>query len=215
MNIEAQAPKDPRQAILQLARQLFFEKSYSKVLMADLARQLGMSKKTLYLYFDGKEDLLKAVIKEYLAEGRLEIEQILGDTRLDFEEKASRYFSYVGSRLLAVNRQLMTDIRKHAPGSWQLLHDYKIEAAYMRFNALLEEGMAKGAVRQDINRSLAVILYASALETIFNPDYTRQLPEQLTAAIPDNASEAFDGLVRIIFEGILHTKQANPHINAI
>ncbi|MDX5417899.1 MAG: TetR/AcrR family transcriptional regulator [Hymenobacteraceae bacterium] len=206
MATETQAPQNPRQAILQLARQLFFEKGYSKVLMADLARQLGMSKKTLYLYFDGKEDLLKAVIKEYLAEGRQEIERILNDSNLNFEEKMAQYFSYVGSRLLAVSRQLMADIRKHAPGSWQLLYDYKVDAAFMRFNALLQEGMEKGYVRQDINRSLAVILYASALETIFNPDYTRQLPEQLTEAIPENASEVFDGLVRIIFEGVLHKK---------
>lgn len=206
MTTQTQESVDIRQNIIRLARQLFFAHGYNKVLMADLARQLGMSKKTLYLYFDGKEDLLNAVIREYLAEGQKEIELILRDPALNFEEKASRYFSYVGSRLLAVNRQLMADIRKNAPGSWQLLQNNMVEAAFLRFNKLLEEGMKKGHVRKEVNRPLAVILYASALETVFNPDYTKQLPPELTEAMPESNAAIFEGLVSIIFKGLLEKK---------
>ncbi|MHC2990790.1 TetR family transcriptional regulator [Pontibacter sp. HJ8] len=206
METPTEAPKDIRQTIIARARELFFTHGYTKVLMSELARQLGMSKKTLYLYFDGKEDLLNAVIRDYLAEGQQEIERILNDTGLEFEEKAIRYFRYIGNRLLVVNRQLMTDIRKNAPGSWQLLYNYKVEAAFKRFHTLLNEGMRKGHVRQDINRPLAVLLYSSVLETIFNPDHTRQLPQELTDALPDSATTVFDGLVNILFKGLLAKK---------
>lgn len=174
--------------------------------MAQLAKELGMSKKTLYQYFDGKEDVLKAVMKEYLAESTRKVERILQDRELDFKDKISQIFSYVGTRLSAVNGQFIADIKKNAPSSWQLLQNYKVEAAFLRFNALLEEGVQKGHVRKDINRPLAVVLYASALETIFNPDFTKQVPDELTRQMPEGSAQVFDGLVRVIFEGVLQEK---------
>jgi AcrR family transcriptional regulator len=56
METPTEAPKDIRHTIIERAQELFFTHGYTKVLMSELARQLGMSKKTLYLYFDGKED---------------------------------------------------------------------------------------------------------------------------------------------------------------
>jgi AcrR family transcriptional regulator len=203
MEIQTDTATATRNTILQRARELFFTHGYSNVLMADLARQLSMSKKTLYQYFDGKEDLFRAVLKEYLAEGQREIERILQDDQLEFQEKLSQVFSYFGSRLLAVNSRFIADIKKNAPAGWQLLQDYKKEAAYLRFNALLEEGVQKGYLRKDINRPLAVILYASALETIFNPDFTSQMPPKLIDQMPDSTAGVFDGLVTIILEGVL------------
>lgn len=52
-----------RKAILAGAAQLFSGRRYQELRMADLARQLGLGKGTLYLYFRTKEALFLAVLR--------------------------------------------------------------------------------------------------------------------------------------------------------
>jgi AcrR family transcriptional regulator len=197
---------NPKDKIVLKARNLFFANGYTKVLMADIAKELGMSKKTLYQYFDGKEELLNVVIKEYQIEVQAGVENILSDISLDFPEKVSQIFRYVGTKLHAINPLLLNDVKDNSPKSWELVQTYKADAAFLRFNSLLDEGVKKGYIRKEINRSLAVLLYASALETILNPDFTRQMPNALTDQIPSSPDSVFDGLVNIIFNGVLTDK---------
>jgi AcrR family transcriptional regulator len=193
----------PKVLILQEARQQFFSHGYSKVIMADLAKQLGMSKKTLYQYFRGKEELLHAVMREFLDALQLEVEQLLREDEQDYARKADELFHTVGQRFAQINGQLLTDVRKQAPKTWQLLQDYRTEAAFIRFRALLEEGKRKGHIRQDANLTLAVLLYASALEKILDPEYIRQVPQELMQELTYTPSVVYEGLASIIFHGVL------------
>lgn len=192
-----------KDTIVKTAREQFFSFGYSKVLMADLARQLGMSKKTLYQYFRGKEELLHAVMKRFLDALQQEVEQLLQQDEADFVRKADQVFHTVGQRFAQINGQLLTDIRKQAPKTWQLLQDYRTEAAFTRFRSLLEEGKRKGSIRQDANLTLAVLLYASALEKILDPAYIRQVPEELMQELTYTPSVVYEGLASIIFHGVL------------
>lgn len=194
---------NPRDRIIAEAKSLFFVHGYSKVLMADLAKRLGMSKKTLYQYFSGKEELLNVIIRQHAQDIQQEVEFILADKQLLFPDKTRRIFSYVGTKLHDINADFVLDIKKNAPSAWQLLQKHKTDAAFLRFNSLLEEGYEKGYVRSSINRSLAVLLYASALETILNPEFTDQVPKELIQDMPKTPGEVFDGLVKVIFKGIL------------
>lgn len=194
---------NPKTVILQEAQQQFFSHGYSKVLMADLARQLGMSKKTLYQYFRGKEELLYAVMKQFLGNLQQEVERLLQEEEQDYARKADKVFHTVGQRFAQINGQLLTDIRKQAPKTWQLLQDYRTEAAFKRFRTLLEEGMRKGHIRQDTNLTLAVLLYASALEKILDPEYIRQVPQELMQELTYTPSVVYEGLASIIFNGVL------------
>jgi AcrR family transcriptional regulator len=197
---------NPKTLILQEAQQQFFTHGYSKVLMADLARQLGMSKKTLYQYFRGKEELLHAVIKNYLEKLQQEVERLLQQEEADFVRKAEQVFYTVGQRFAPINGQLLADIRKHAPSSWQLLQTYRSEAAFKRFRTLLEEGKRKGYIRQGANISLAVLLYASALEKILDPEFIRQVPPELMQDLTYTPSAVYEGLANLIFHGLLEKK---------
>ncbi|AKD05789.1 TetR family transcriptional regulator [Pontibacter korlensis] len=199
-------PDNPRDRIIAEAKVMFFTHGYSKVLMADLAKRLGMSKKTLYQYFSGKEDILNVIIKQHGQDIQHEVEHTLANEQMPFPEKISHIFSYVATKLHDINPGFVLDIKKNAPSAWQQLQKYKADAAFLRFTTLLDEGYRKGYVRTDISRTMAVLLYASALETILNPDFTEQVPAELLQDMPKTPGAVFDGLVKIIFGGILDTK---------
>ena len=53
--------------LLQAALSLFVEKGFAATRVEEVAALAGVSKGTLFLYFETKEDLLKAVIRENIA----------------------------------------------------------------------------------------------------------------------------------------------------
>ncbi|MEY4754116.1 MAG: hypothetical protein RJA44_1791, partial [Pseudomonadota bacterium] len=55
------------QELLAAALSLFVEKGFAATRAEEVARRAGVSKGTLYLYFESKEELLKAVIRERLS----------------------------------------------------------------------------------------------------------------------------------------------------
>ncbi len=73
---EAPAPKRERRKearpgeLLVAALDLFVEKGFAATRADEVAARAGVSKGTLFLYFDSKEDLFKAVVRENIA-GRL------------------------------------------------------------------------------------------------------------------------------------------------
>mgnify|MGYP003342412284 FL=1 len=54
--------------LLQAALQLFVEKGFAATRVEEVALRAGVSKGTLFLYYDSKEDLFKAVIQAHLSE---------------------------------------------------------------------------------------------------------------------------------------------------
>lgn len=64
-SVEARAER--RDEILGAAERLFAEHRFPEVHMAQLAREIGLAKGTLYLYFTTKESLFLAVVQRSLA----------------------------------------------------------------------------------------------------------------------------------------------------
>lgn len=62
--------------IIEAARKLFNKYGFKKVTMDEIARESGVTKKTVYTYFSSKEDLLKYFIKEELFNMKKIVEEI-------------------------------------------------------------------------------------------------------------------------------------------
>jgi AcrR family transcriptional regulator len=62
-----------RQAILEIAREVFLREGYASTSMATIAAKVGGSKGTLYNYFPSKEALFAAVVREACAKQQAEI----------------------------------------------------------------------------------------------------------------------------------------------
>lgn len=56
------------QELLDAALALFVEKGFAATRIEEVAQRAGVSKGTLYLYYPGKEELLKAVFRAHLSE---------------------------------------------------------------------------------------------------------------------------------------------------
>ncbi|MDD2338196.1 MAG: TetR/AcrR family transcriptional regulator [Geobacteraceae bacterium] len=68
-----------RRAILEVAREVFSSDGYGNFSMRKLARRIGYSPTTIYLYFKDKDDLLYCLCEEFFAEMYLTIQRIEGE----------------------------------------------------------------------------------------------------------------------------------------
>ncbi len=194
---------ETKNRILKKAYNLFTKYGYSRVSMDHLSSQVGISKKTLYNHFKSKEELLLMAINQYRNELNRDIENVVNDENTDFLRKVKKIFAIAATKLSAIDSNLIQDVYKNAPNAWKVIREVKQEAAFLRFNKLLEEGIEKGYVRKDVKKTLAVILYASTIDAVVNPEFRTNIPDEMQKELPFSTSDVFQGLAKIIFEGIL------------
>jgi AcrR family transcriptional regulator len=60
--------RDTRSRLRELALRLFAEQGYEKTSLREIAERLGVTKAALYYYFKSKEDIVRSLIEDYVAE---------------------------------------------------------------------------------------------------------------------------------------------------
>lgn len=64
--VTGQYKSDLKEKIIQAAIESFAQTGFDRTKMEDIAKRLGLSKGTIYLYFNSKEDLFLAICEHYL-----------------------------------------------------------------------------------------------------------------------------------------------------
>jgi AcrR family transcriptional regulator len=76
-----------RARIVDLSRDLFFKRGFTRVTMDDLASACGISKKTLYVNFPSKEALIRQIICQIQEDLIDQVSQILNDSTIPVFER--------------------------------------------------------------------------------------------------------------------------------
>lgn len=200
--------------ILESAYSLFLEKGYRHTTMDDIANSLSMSKKTLYKYFPGKLELLSASFEILKTKLTAKVEAILENKYIPFPLKLKSTLTVIATHLAPINPELFEDLREYAPEIWEELRIYINESAYIRFQKLINQGVDQGLVNPLINVSLMVMLYAAAVQSLLDPKFLSNFPEDITKQMTLSPSQIYDQAITIIYNGILTEEARNEFVNA-
>lgn len=161
---------DPAVArILLQARHHFFVHGYCACTMDDLAAELGMSKKTLYVHFSSKEALMRAVIEQLGREVRADAEALLANRHLGYSEKVRGFAEGMVQRLALLNPRTLRDLQRFAPEIYQLTVEMRQKNIPYIFGRFIEEGQLTGKVRTDLNPAFAVEFFLQAMQGLIQP----------------------------------------------
>ena len=144
--------KDARpQELLAAALDLFVERGFAATRLDEVARSAGVSKGTLYLYFESKEELFKAVIRENVVPGIVQAEQLVeefeGSTEDLFRQMIANWWDMLTSTKLAGICKLMFAEASNFPELAQFYHVEIIERHEKMIIRLLERGIRSGEFR--------------------------------------------------------------------
>ncbi len=201
-------------SILESAYSLFLEKGYRHTTMDDIANSLSMSKKTLYKYYPGKLELLSASFEILKTKLTAKVEAILENKYIPFPLKLKSTLTVIATHLAPINPELFEDLREYAPEIWEELRIYINESAYIRFQKLISQGVDQGLVNPQINVSLIVMLYAAAVQSLLDPIFISQFPEDITKQMKLSPSQIYDQAITIIYNGILTEEARSEFVKA-
>lgn len=186
-------PADPgahahRNRILRQARADFFLQGYSRFTMDGLAAELGMSKKTLYVHFAGKDEIIGAVIDHLAAEIRADADALLADRALNLAEKLHAFIEGMMTRLAALSPATLRDLQRFAPRLHQKLEDVRARTLPYVFGRFIEEGQLSGLVRPQVPAGFATEFLLQAMQGLMQPatlERLRLAPREVLATAID------------------------------
>ncbi len=188
--------------ILNSASVMFFKYGYSKSTADEIAREAGVSKRTMYKYYPGKSNILEHLIDMKISLLHRQMQDIL-NSESDFPEKLKKSVSTVTATLQEINRDFLDDIRKSVPEIWKKISDYKKELVEKYYTKILLEGKKSGHFKKNINIGVAVLLMMNAMELIINPPDKGALPLEIEKHVPAKSEVLFDEVLELIYNGIL------------
>ena len=160
--------KTVRSRILQEASELFNAKGYRSVTLGELATSLGISKKTLYLYFRGKEDLAEAVLDLTMTQIAAAISEATRQPGAPADIFTAT-FKAIKQEMLKLNPLFLEDLIKYAPGLWTKVERFR--ARQLTFiEQLLEKAQQDGVIRE-VNPRLITLLFTESVQQFVRPDY--------------------------------------------
>ncbi|MFP4383283.1 MAG: TetR/AcrR family transcriptional regulator [Spirochaetia bacterium] len=157
--------KDMRFRILAGAQRLFFNRGL-QVKIDEIASYLGISKKTIYNHFKSKQDLIDNMVEQEVAHLLGELDRISADKSVGFGERLLRLSEFaveeMGRRGLSLIRNIRENESRFREGLFPLVRE-KIERLV---SSLVDEGLEKGFVREDIDREMVGPVYVGMLEGV-------------------------------------------------
>ena len=149
--------------ILSRTFDLYHKYAIKSVTMDDVARELGISKKTLYQYVANKNELVeKVVLKEM--EAAAERHRHIKEMELNAIEELFEVSKIMNEHIKRHNPALYYDLRKYYPALHRKIINQKREKAFEAVLRNLKKGISEGLYRKEIKAEVIAKLYVSRLE---------------------------------------------------
>ncbi|MGI4022944.1 MAG: TetR/AcrR family transcriptional regulator [Janthinobacterium lividum] len=160
-------PFNQIERIILGGEELFLKAGIKSVTMDDIAKHLGMSKKTIYQFFGDKNDLVIALVKKKLDNDECQIKSIIQNSTNVIEEMINmiKGSEEIFSR---INPIVVHDLQKYHPEAWTEFQKFKADVLVKTLEQLLTKGIEQGFIRQDIDVKILAKMRLSQIEMGFD-----------------------------------------------
>ena len=168
-----------KENLIHSARELYMKYGVKSISMDDIAKKIGISKKTIYNLIPNKNGLVNAVVKAVIAEEEREIKKILKASTNALEEMVS-IAKHVQKMLKSIKPTLMYDLRKYYPSAWLKIEEGHFPFIEKTISENILRGIQEGLYRKEINQNIAAKLYIALSNTLSDGSIFTQDEVQIT-----------------------------------
>ncbi len=209
MNDTMVGKTETKQKIFVAAAQLFAQKGFRGVTMREIASTCGVTKPTIYYYFNNKEQIYKEIIKAGIEHGNADVNRIWSMPGLSLQQKLTELFQkrlhdceqypafaqiflrcYLGNEDLSFMKDISKAVRSE---SLQILVE------------MLQGGVEAGEIRRDVDLQMA----AKTITAVF----LYYLWELLESGCQVENLKVAEPVLSIIFTGLankrIHSERRN------
>ncbi len=158
---------ETQERILRGAQELFFRFGIKSITMDDIAKHLGMSKKTIYQFYKDKDEVVHSLMIVKLKEDEKDFGAIhKGST--DIVDEIFNIMQCMSQIFSQINPTIFYDMQKYHPQSWKLFKDFKTKFILGLVEKTVEKGIKDGLVRTDVSPRIMARLRIEEIELGFN-----------------------------------------------
>lgn len=197
--------KDARpDEILSAALLVFADRGFAATKLEEVARRAGVTKGTIYLYFNSKEALFKALVRQtivpVIAKGEAVAEAFTGSARDLFERLVREYWRVVGETSLASIPRLMIA----EAGNFPELARFYYQEVVTRGHRLMESVLARGIKAGEFKKVDLAIATKLAMAPLLHAVVARKA---FAACMPEgfDVSRYLDTHIDLFLHGIANS----------
>lgn len=197
---------ETKDRILKVTEKIFLKSGYKNLRTDDIAREVGISKRTLYENFSSKEELIRELItaryqafNENIFRMIQEIEDSSGTRYLEILKEMS---SSVAEFFTFFNGELLEDIRKHLPAFEDQCMEFQ-EKKVKAMKTMFDQGVKHGKIKPDVEFDIFFMIIKNSIDGIMRPEVLKDLSL--------STSEVVAQIHFIVMNGIL-TEEASREI---
>jgi AcrR family transcriptional regulator len=158
-----------KEKILTESQMLFLRYGFKSITMDDIARELGVSKKTLYQYFTDKNELVDKCVDHHLQNTTCTCDRIMHEHDNAISVMIG-ITEFMGNMLRMLNPSALYDLKKYFKPSWDKLEANRREFIYRSIKQNIESGQRKGFYRKDINVDYTCMIYIHLVSMLIDPE---------------------------------------------
>ena len=146
--------------IIKTAGEMFFRLGIRSVSIDDICRELGMSKKTFYVHFASKDELVEQMLQANIRYMAGKMEDLLALN--NFRQLVKVFLKHQRAEKNDVRRvpQLVYDLKKYYPRQFADFQQKCFETHKDYIMRYLEQGIREGLVRPSLDTELTAVLFA-------------------------------------------------------
>lgn len=158
---------DNKEKLLKGAEDLFMKYGVRSVSMDDIARHLGISKKTIYQHFADKDEVVVSVAKSHMARQREQFEGIAKEAKNAVEEMVKISFC-LKENMKNINPSLLFDMQKYHQRAWNEWLAFKHKFVRENIIRSMKQGIEEGYFRGEVNMNVLATMRLEQVQMAFD-----------------------------------------------
>ena len=161
---------EPQEKILKSSLALFFKYGIKHVTMDDIAKELGMSKKTIYQFYKEKDDLVSQLCDMELKEHECDFEDFSNNSKDPIHE-IMLISEKMRSMMQNINPIFFMDLQKFYPTAFHRFQAFKENSAYKTIHINIKRGIEEGVYRADLDPEFVSRLRLAQIDMLMFGSY--------------------------------------------
>lgn len=190
---------EEKEKILIAVKEIYLKKGFYKTSMDEIAKELNISKKTIYKHFATKDSLVEEVINDNMQTIGKKLDEIFRSNSTAVE-KIIEHINFVSNTIFKYSGDFAHDIKIHTPHLWNKIDEFRTQKIQNYLSKIIEQGKKEGTF-EDVPTELVIPILINSSRAIINPEFL--------SSINYSFKDAIKTTFRILFGGILTEEGKN------
>lgn len=160
-----------KETIFKKSLELFTTNGVKSVTMDDIAHELGISKKTIYLHFSSKKELVEETIEFVFDSAINRMKSVIGNCENPIQEHFAMKGSVADLFGLNIQTTMIYQFNKYYPKIAERIQKKRHDNYDLTILRNLQEGVKQGYYRADIDIDFVGKMFFSSLTAFLNDEH--------------------------------------------